>query len=89
MPEIRPRRFKYRGRSYTVRAAPSGAEWQVRVFENGTPAHGITYKVSHENALDAVSSDAVARLMDFAEQDFKRILLKEMVHAERDPEAGD
>ena len=89
MAEIRPRRFKYRGHSYTVRAAPSGAEWQVRVFEDGKPAHGITYKVSHENALDAVSTDAVVRLMDFAEQDFKRSLLRQLVDAERDPEAED
>jgi hypothetical protein len=47
---------------------PSRKEgWRVRVFENGRPATGVIYTVSHETATDAMPANIVEGLRKRAE----------------------
>ncbi len=72
---IKIRDFTFEGRKLTVKAEPLHDGWKVSVLENGEPAHGFAYSVSHEilqdAALTAVPGNMVEQLMDIAQSDIE------------------
>lgn len=73
---IRTKDFTFQGRKLTVKAAPFPEGWKVSVFENGEPAHGFSYSVSHEIVQDAavmaIPENMVDHLMDIAQKDIEQ-----------------
>jgi hypothetical protein len=73
---VRTIEFTHVERNLQVSAAPDSEGWKVRVLENGRPATGVVYSISHETNIDArlqaVPADLVDELMLLARTDVER-----------------